>query len=192
MHGHYLHLFNTHLQANYYPSFHQYKKCINSRMHQLIELSEFVREKTDNMDAKDRIMVVGDFNISSRNFNNVLRDHFIEKAKVDEGFKVFFEDGFDCVEEYRVMKRILTCDDVFTIKDYKDHISDDEGGPSTFGGYKILQDGSRSPIETTLTNVHDLMSEQSLDYIFEFISRFKDKLNVLNLQVFNSKEVLCT
>jgi hypothetical protein len=77
-------------------------------MHQLLELAEFVKDKTDNMDSSDRIMVVGDFNISSRNFNNVLKDHLIEKAKMDEGFKIFLEEGFDCVEEYRVMKRILS------------------------------------------------------------------------------------
>jgi endonuclease/exonuclease/phosphatase family metal-dependent hydrolase len=93
--GHYLHLFNTHLQANYYPSFSQYEQCINNRMHQLQELTDFVKEKTENIDPNDKILVVGDFNISSRKFNNVLIDHFKDKAKRDPGFGVFLHPHFD-------------------------------------------------------------------------------------------------
>ena len=62
-----LHLFNTHLQANYlYSSFYTYLKSIHFRIcYQLKELSEFIDEQIGDMSANDKIMVVGDFNISS-------------------------------------------------------------------------------------------------------------------------------
>ena len=34
--GNYLHLFNTHLQANYYRDFESYKNCINTKLNQLV------------------------------------------------------------------------------------------------------------------------------------------------------------
>jgi len=46
MNGNYLYLFNTHLQANYYNSFEVYKKCINTKMYQLKQISEFIELKT--------------------------------------------------------------------------------------------------------------------------------------------------
>lgn len=62
-----LHLFNTHLQANYlHSSFYTYLKSIHFRIwYQLKELSQFIDQQTADMSASDRIMVVGDFNISS-------------------------------------------------------------------------------------------------------------------------------
>jgi exonuclease III len=61
-----LHLFNTHLQANYnHSDFHTYMKSIQYRQYQLKELTEFVEEQTKDMTSNDKIVIVGDFNISS-------------------------------------------------------------------------------------------------------------------------------
>lgn len=62
-----LHLFNTHLQANYnHSDFYTYMKSIQYRQYQLKELIEFVAEQTEDVCSNDKIMIVGDFNISSR------------------------------------------------------------------------------------------------------------------------------
>ena len=91
----YLYLFNTHLQANYYNSFELYKNCINTKMYQIKQLADYVEEKTQNMKQNDIIMVVGDFNISSRKFNENMMQVFKDKLEEDEGFKIFFDPKFD-------------------------------------------------------------------------------------------------
>lgn len=53
--GGYLHLFNTHLQANYYDNFEIFKACIDCQLHQLVELSEFIALKTKDIPKSDRM-----------------------------------------------------------------------------------------------------------------------------------------
>jgi hypothetical protein len=72
------------------------------------------------------------------------------------------------VEEYTIMMKILENDGTFRITDFKNYIADSVGPPATFGGVKVFEDGTKGPIETTLSGIHDLMTEQSIDYIFEF------------------------
>lgn len=68
--GRNLHIFNTHLQANYFhSSFHTYTKSMQYKTYQVKELIEFVDKNTKDMDAKDEILLMGDFNISSRDAN---------------------------------------------------------------------------------------------------------------------------
>ena len=65
-----LHLFNTHLQANYLHSdFYTYMKSVQYKTYQLKELTEFIDENTKDMGQDDQILVMGDFNISSIDIN---------------------------------------------------------------------------------------------------------------------------
>ncbi|CAI2369971.1 unnamed protein product [Moneuplotes crassus] len=166
MNGNYLYLFNTHLQANYYTSFALYKKCIDTKMYQLKQLSEYIEEKTKNMRAQDKILLVGDFNISNRRFNSYLKKQFESYAKNDPGFNIFFEEGFDCLYEAEIMMKILSLDGLFNVTDLKSTLGDEEGAPATFAGTLTLDDGSKAPVDTALMGKIDVMTEQSLDYIF--------------------------
>ena len=173
--GHYLHLFNTHLQANYYNTFYVYKECINNRTYQVQQLIKFIAEKTEKMRHDDIILVVGDFNISSRKFNSLMMDQFKSRALVDPAFRIFLEPGFDHIYEYENLLKILGNKGMFKVKDLKQEISDEEGGPPTFGGVKLYEDGTKGPVETALAGEADLMTEQSIDYMFELVR--EDKKN---------------
>ena len=163
--GNYLYLFNTHLQANYYNSFELYKRCIDTKMYQIKQLSEFIEDKTHNMRAKDIIMVVGDFNISSRKYNKNMMDVFKNKLEEDEGFKLFFDPKFDCLYEHEIMLKLLSSDGLFNVNDLKDSIKDENGAPATFAGSLTMEDGTKVPTDVALMGKSDLMTEQSLDYI---------------------------
>mmetsp|Transcript_11031 Transcript_11031/g.9761 ORF Transcript_11031/g.9761 Transcript_11031/m.9761 type:complete len:306 (-) Transcript_11031:99-1016(-) len=164
--GNYIYLFNTHLQANYYTSFEYYKSCINTKMYQIKQLSDYIELKTNNMRSQDIIMVLGDFNISSRKYNKNMMNVFKERLEVDDGFKIFFEPKFECTYEHEIMLKLLRSDGLFNVNDLKDHIADEDGGPATFAGSLTLEDGTKVPTDTALMGKHDLMTEQSLDYIF--------------------------
>ena len=47
-------------------------------------------------------------------------------------------------------------------------MNDENGGPPTFGGVEVDHDGIKFPIESVITGEIDLMTEQSIDYIFQF------------------------
>ncbi|CAI2368358.1 unnamed protein product [Moneuplotes crassus] len=164
--GNHLYLFNTHLQANYYSSYDLYRKCINTKMYQLKQLAEYIESKTRDMKPDDKIMLVGDFNISSRKFNSHTIAQFKGYAEQDPGYNIFFEEGFNTLMEAEIMKKILSEDGLFSVKDLKERLGDEEGAPATFAGTIELEDGSKAPADTALMSQKDLMTEQSLDYIF--------------------------
>lgn len=137
-------------------------------MYQLKELSDFVAEKTEDMRHDDLIVVLGDFNISSRKFNKVIMDQFRDKAMRDPGFTIFLDPNFDCVYEYKIMMKLLSKEGLFKVTDFKEGKRDDYGPPVTFGGVEIDEDGEPIPVETALSGKHDLMSEQSIDFILQF------------------------
>lgn len=117
--GSYLHLFNTHLQANYFHSSYVYKRGIEVRMYQLKELRDFVARKTKDANPNDCIMVVGDFNISSRKTSEVWDKNLKEFAKEDSGFDLFTDPEYDSLREHEVMLKILGHDDEFEVIDCK-------------------------------------------------------------------------
>ena len=166
--GQFIHVFNTHMQASYYFSFDTYKRWINYRMYQSKQLARFIDSKTKNMGAKDIIVVWGDFNISSRKFGTVHMNKLKELSVRDQGFEVFLDPDVDTLKEYKSMMKLLTLENTFKVTDFKQYLADDKGNPTTFGGVDIDEDGTIFPVETALTNKHDLMLEQSIDYIFQF------------------------
>lgn len=48
-------------------------------------------------------------------------------------------------------------------------MNDSEGGPVTFASIDTDSDGFKKPSEVVLTGKNDVMTEQSIDYIFELI-----------------------
>lgn len=56
------------------------------------------------MGPNDKIMLMGDFNISSRKFNSYMMNQLKSYTEEDPGYNVFFEDGFDCLYEAEIMK----------------------------------------------------------------------------------------
>lgn len=50
------------------------------------------------------IMILGDFNISSRKFNSYTNKLLKGYAETDPGFNIFFEEGFNSLYEYEIMK----------------------------------------------------------------------------------------
>lgn len=86
----------------------------------------------------------------------------------EPGFEVFLDPEFDTLKEYKTMLKLLSLENTFKITDCKQHIADEKGNPVTFGGVEVDADGTIFPIETVLVNKHDLMLEQSIDYIFQF------------------------
>mmetsp|Transcript_21596 Transcript_21596/g.21241 ORF Transcript_21596/g.21241 Transcript_21596/m.21241 type:complete len:181 (+) Transcript_21596:604-1146(+) len=135
-------------------------------MYQLKQLAEYIESKTRDMKPDDKVMLVGDFNISSRKFNSHTIAQFKGYAEQDPGYNTFLEEGFDCLMEAEIMKKILSADGLFNVKDLKDKLKDEEGAPATFAGTVELEDGSKVPVDTALMSQMDLMTEQSLDYIF--------------------------
>lgn len=136
-------------------------------MYQLQEMIEFVDEKTAFMHPEDLILVVGDFNISNRKFNDVVMNQFKERAKEDPGYEIFFNPNFDCLYEYEIMKKIMSKTGLFNVDDLKTRLNDEFGAPPTFGGVFETDDGMKFPIDTALPGKGDLMTEQSLDFIFK-------------------------
>lgn len=120
------------------------------------------------MGPDDIIIVCGDFNISSRKFGPVHMKKLKDLSVRDPGFEVFLDPEFDTLKEYKSMMKLLSLENTFKITDCKQHIADDKGNPTTFGGVDVDEDGTIFPIETVLINKHDLMLEQSIDYIFHF------------------------
>ena len=177
--GRFVHVFNTHMQASYYPTFDTYRKWINYRMYQSRQLAQFVDSKTKNMGPDDIIIVCGDFNISSRKFGPVHMKKLKDLSVRDPGFEVFLDPEFDTLKEYKSMINLLSLENTFKITDCKQHIADDKGNPTTFGGVEVDEDGTIFPIETVLINKHDLMLEQSIDYIFHF-ERNSDVLSLIS------------
>ena len=162
----------------YYPTFEGYKDCINSRFYQWKELTEFVDLKTKTANQDDIIIVCGDFNIWSNLLSPVLIKHFTDLSHTDEGFEVFSDPNFDSLKEYKTMMNILSNKNKFKVTDLKDLLADEKGGPPTFGAVEIDQDGIKFPVETVLLGELDLMTEQSLDYIFLF--ERKSQTSLLN------------
>lgn len=166
--GQHLHVFNTHLQANYYNNFFIYKQGINTRMYQLKQLSEYVLKKTEGMSPDDLVLITGDFNISSRAHSNVLKEQFKILTQIDAGFESFTDPNFDSTYEYQTMLKILSDGEKHDVFDFKNTFSDSEGGPPTFGAVVFDEEDNPLPVETALSNEMDLMSQQSIDYILQF------------------------
>lgn len=165
-----LHLFNTHLQANYLHSdFTTYSYSINYRIcHQVIELINFIDEQTMDMSQNDKIMIWGDFNISSLPFSQSTRNSLKELAKRYPKYSDLLEDDYDSLGEYKILLKLLSKEGRFTVQNLKS--GDEENtlsDPITFGDFVVNQDGTKSPAEVALTHESDSMVGTSIDYIFQ-------------------------
>lgn len=52
-------------------------------------------------------------------------------------------------------------------------LADSEGGPITFGAAQLGEGGLEIPSETALTGQGDLLSKQSIDYIFHMLPKMR-------------------
>ena len=84
---------------------------------------------------------MGDFNISSRKFNHMMDEKFLRLAEVDPAYSIFVQEDFDPVYEYEIMLKILSNEGGFEVIDYKDKLSDDKGGPTTFAAIETDEEG---------------------------------------------------
>ena len=138
-------------------------------MYQIKELAEFIKSKTKNLTPNDLIMLVGDFNISSRKMSSVMLQNFKDKLIKDSGFEIFCKENYDSLLEYKNMLKILSKEGNCKIIDFKDSISDSDGAPPTFGNVVQDEEGEEQAIDYALTGQDDLRSKQSLDYIFQIL-----------------------
>ena len=168
--GCYLHLFNTHLQANYFHNaFDTYRKSIEYKIYQTKQLAEFIESKTNDMDPQDLILVMGDFNISSRGSNSAVTEKIYELSEnVNSDYNMFLDPEFDHLKEYKIMIKLLSNQEIFKIKNFKEDIRTDGEDPITFADVTIDDQGIEVPAEVALTHRSDLKSQHSIDYIFEF------------------------
>lgn len=86
-------------------------------------------------------------------------------AKKDDGYKIFSDSRFDSLQEYKAMLWILRGDD-FELTDFGKLDTNSDFWDPTFAERIKDEFGEEYPGETALTNDHDYLSEQSLDYIF--------------------------
>ncbi|CAI2370288.1 unnamed protein product [Moneuplotes crassus] len=173
-----LHLFNTHLQANYLHSdYTTYSYSIDYRdHHQLQELSDFIDEQLADADDNCKIMIVGDFNISSRPFSEATIEGLRELSKTYPEYKKMLDEDYDQLGEYKHLMNMLSKDGKYTVINLKKGL-DQEGETLdvvTFGDYIQNEDGSRSPAEVALTHRSDSMVATSIDYIFQLTKNQQD------------------
>lgn len=161
----FLHLFNTHMQANYpTTSFKNMKKWVDCRIYQIHEMAEFIELKTRDAAQEDIILCVGDFNINAREFSEVAKKFYTERALQDDRFKIFIDPKRDPLAEYNLLIKILEWDDQLIVTDV---VKESFGGesPATFGTSTTDENGDEEPEETYFTPTHDLCSNQCIDYI---------------------------
>ena len=164
-----LHVFNTHMQANYFhSSFYTYVKSIQYKTYQVKELVEFIDYHTQNLGPGDEIVVLGDFNISSRDANSYKREKIRRLSEIYPEFAYMLEDEFDFLKEYEIMMLILANNGKFRVHNLKQHIQEDGVDPVTFADIGLDEEGKEAPVDVHLTHKSDLMSAQSIDYIFKF------------------------
>lgn len=133
--GNILHLFNTHLQANYFrSSFHTYIKSIEYKAVQIKELAEFIDEKTKDMGVNDIILVMGDFNVSSRGASVSVIHKIKGLAERYPDYNDLLDLEFDFLKEYKIMMKLMSHNGTFKVKNLKECIPDANGeDPITFG-----------------------------------------------------------
>jgi len=155
-----LHLYNSHTQASYIGTSQKYS--VVTRGDQFATFREFVVSslRRHNYQSGEVVLAAGDMNVDANN-------PYIDTEQVQEypGFGEYphlaEEKQFN---EYEAMKCYLS-------DNYTDQIEDllyDSYGhhPTTYGESVIAEGQEERALETVLTAVEDLKSNQSLDFIF--------------------------
>lgn len=142
----FLHVFTTHLQADYEKNLHQ-KSNGNTpnqlmRFDQLKMLMRFIRSKTLN--DTHQIIVLGDFNINSR---------------------LSPTDGSDSAEYLKALE-IMQMQGLYKVHDLLKEVSKDSTHPVTICDSVENIDGSLTPTEPHLTPKNEYHWRRSIDYIF--------------------------
>ena len=183
----YMHLFNAHLQASYDTHFDE-KYCghYQARLNQVVQLRDVItqclksysnKKSSKNIKIKEKIMIVGDFNINSRapkipknlfKFKDERAQDLIESFRGDTFSEYDFLVG--CLSNFGEDEII---DHLFV--NYKNH-------PVTYAESEIVE-GKEIPMETVLTNKNDLCSNQSLDYMFEIIPQGISEEDIDSIEV---------
>ena len=157
--GHFIHVFNTHLQASYSFPVSPNDPSTIIRIQQLCMLKEFIDECTRNKASHEPIIIMGDLNINSR---------------------ASAENGREHSQEYQLMNQILkgeiTACHLFPqmispeqqVIPIKSNISDIlftamGEHPITFGD--VMDFKNKAPKETALTSAEELGVCCSFDYI---------------------------
>lgn len=121
------------------------------------------------------VIIAGDLNVDYRNcvysfqnFNHPLREHFGPYHEYDEIIKILTKNK---------NKNNIVID--LLCQNFKER-------PVTYGDIILDEKNEKTPKETALTNPEDLLSEQSLDYILQYIPR---ELNEKILNVVFPKKI---
>ena len=196
-----LHLFNTHLQANYGYNWSEprTKKSFLCRAAQLIEVREFIKETLVGEEySKSHIsMIVGDLNIDSNKngkikpttYMNTFPNEFLLIPTLDiEEDKSMDNDPLEALEkpldnflsinnEYDMMLHLLTEGGKHEITDYLQDrfIAKKWDHIATYGDY-IVRGGQKIPLETAFTWNCDYGTGMRIDYVLEFFPQIKTKL----------------
>lgn len=143
----FVHIFTTHLQADYEKNLHS-RHSGNTpnqlmRLEQLKMLMRFVRSKT--LSDTHPIIVLGDFNINSRTGPT---------------------DGHDSPEYLRALD-VMRMDGLYAVHDLLKEVSPDGTHPVTICDSVENPDGSLTPTEPQLTPRNEYHWRRSIDYIFQ-------------------------
>lgn len=142
----FIHLFTTHLQADYEKNLHSKSEGNKAnqlmRMDQLKMLMRFVRSKTLN--DTHQIVLLGDFNINSR---------------------MSPTDGHDSAEYLRAIE-IMEMGGLYRVHDLLREVSSDSTHPVTICDSVESHDGTLIPTEPHLTPKNEYHWRRSIDYIF--------------------------
>lgn len=93
------------------------------------------------------------------------RQKLLKLAETYPDFMKLLEEDFDFLKEYKIMMKLMSDKGKFVIHNLKKHIQTDGEDPVTFADIKREGDID-VPVEIHLTHKSDLMSAQSIDYIF--------------------------
>jgi endonuclease/exonuclease/phosphatase family metal-dependent hydrolase len=146
----FLHLFTTHLQATYINSNEElFISCYDSRISQLYQVNEYITRVIEQCDFnrdKDKIIIVGDFNVDANNYK-------FKRPERDFDYNLV-------QKEYVDMMNIMNSNGLTTIDTFKTYL---DIHPITYAAI----DPEFGHTERCLTQKVDEEAQQSLDYIFE-------------------------
>ncbi len=142
------------------------KATLITRIDQFSELRRFIDQTLieEKYKENDLVIVLGDLNVDHRkciynfeNFKHPLRPHFGVYNEIEELMKIMTKNKN---KDNKLIDLLL--------ENHKER-------PVTYGDIMLNEKNEKIPKETALTNQEDLLSEQSLDYILEYIPRELDE-----------------
>jgi len=175
----YLHLYNTHTQANYEENPKYYLK----RIEQISKFQAFIQDTLARNDynSGDLTLLTGDFNVDGRSQRKYTNGDIAPISNLQNLNGLSKMEHFT---EYDMLAQCLSNDNQDELHDLLCNNHDNEH-PTTFGDFVLGENGKPKALETTLTGAVSQCSSESLDYIFRYIPNLplkNDKLGIMGLK----------